>query len=116
MLLLLLLLVVVMMMLVMMMMAMVPVPLAAAILQALHSPKVARAERADAATAAAVTVFLRVAIAGLRSPAVAAGKNLLDALVGGELGGQPSPRGGERATIEVLDLSGVPRFVEARNR
>lgn len=50
------------------------------------------------------------------APAIAAGENVLDALVGGGLGRQPAPRGDECAAIEVLDLADISRLGQTRYR
>lgn len=59
-----------------------------------------------------VGVLLRLGVAAVvpGAPAVASGEDVLDALVGGGLGGEAAPRGHEGAAVEVLDLDGVPGF------
>lgn len=54
-----------------------------------------------------------VAAFGLGLPPVAAGEDVLYALVGGQLVGLATPRGGEGATVEVLEVGGIPRFRDA---
>jgi hypothetical protein len=63
-----------------------------------------------------MAVVLVVMLAGsrlrLRLPAVTADEYVLDALVGWELAGLAGPRGGEGATVHVLDLGGVARLID----
>lgn len=73
--------------------------------------EVAGAEGAVGGVRVGVFVFAfgRAGVAA-RLPTIAAGEDVLDALVGGQLAWLARPRGGEGAAVEVLDVGGVARL------
>lgn len=84
-----------------------------------EAAEVAGAEGAVVGVGVFVVVVVRFWGGGcvaLGPPAVAAGEDVLNALVGGELGGLAGPGRGERAPVEVLDLGDVPSLGYARQR
>lgn len=73
----------------------------------------AEVPRAQGAVVGVGVVFARGAVVAACAPPVAAGEDVLNTLIGGQLTRLTRPGGGEGAAVEVLNVGCIARFGDA---